>query len=640
MNNHSLNKTPLTYAELEFDAKGTPSSTLYNDVYFSRGQGVAESNYVFLQHNQLPTKWRQLAANRTWVIAETGFGTGLNFYQAATLFLATAPATTRLHFVSFEKYPLQVADLKKIAAHWPEFNEISQATQAHYPELIPGLHRLRLHPRITLDLVFGDAVHTLPDWAAVHKNTVDSWFLDGFAPSKNPTMWQPIVYRAIFKSLTANGTLATFTASGHVRRGLETAGLSMNKARGFGHKRDMLYGTKRTLAMPTPRLPKSIAIIGGGIAAATMATELRDFTGELRLFWATVSPADAASGNPQAAMYPLLQAEWTVLSEFYTHGFLFSQRFYQQHVPQHVHWTGVELLHRSTDDTIRQQKIIKRKLYPPTMVQATANSLLIPNAGWLSPFAVVTDLFQQLMSYRKERGLTTTIVKSEPVITLERIASHWQIETTNATYRADHVVLCVGHSLAIAEKTKEKNNLHIQCVAVQQANLPIRPIRGQVTLLTQGELSGLKHVVCENGYVLPPQQGVLCTGATFDREDPSSRLKESDNIANIEQLNSMLNTHFTVEQLIAGRASVRATTPDHTPIQGLLTRASGCGNKTVLCAGLSVISGLGSRGFTTAPWLAHAVACNILARPLPFGERIALASGTRRFLQRSQAKTN
>lgn len=633
-----MNKTPLSYAELEVDASGTPSSTQHNDVYFSRGQGVAESRYVFLQHNFLPARWHTLKAGSTWVIAETGFGTGLNFFTAATDFLQHAPAHTQLHYVSFEKYPLHASDLTAIASHWPEFDNISQATAAHYPELIPGLHRLQLHPRITLDLIFGDVLDTLPDWAAAHENMVDSWFLDGFAPSKNPTMWQPVVYQSVFKSLKAQGTLATFTATGHVRRGLEAAGLSMKKARGFGYKRDMLCGTKPTLATPAPHLPKSIAILGGGIAAASVATELRDFSGPLTLVWGAKSPADGASGNPQAAIYPLLQADWTLLSHLNTHAFCFSRTFYQQHVPHQVHWTGVELLERSAEDKIRQQKIIQRQLYPTSIVQAKAHSLLMPTAGWLNPLAVVSELFQQLIQYRETRGLPTQIIKGQPVKSLERIASQWHIETNSGSYQATNVVLCVGHSLGLAEQAVTATHIHSRALA--QANLPIRPVRGQISLLQAGTLENLQHVVCEKGYVLPPQQGVLCTGATFDQSDHSANIKESDNAANIDQLNSMMHTNFQAHELIGSRASVRATTPDHIPIQGPLVRASACGKETVSCPGLSVLLGLGSRGFTTAPWLAHAVACNILGKPLPFGERIAKATGTRRFLQRAQARTN
>lgn len=615
----SQNNT-LSYAELEFDAAGTPQSSRHGDVYFSRGQGAAESRYVFLQHNKLPQRWRALPSDQPFVIAETGFGTGLNFYVTATDFLALAPQTAHLHFVSFEKYPIQPGDLKAAIAHWPEFSEISTATLQHYPELFPGVHRLHIHPRVTLDLVFGDVLDTLPDWSEAHANQVDAWYLDGFAPSKNPSMWQPSLYRGVYTSLKANGTLATFTATGHVRRGLTQAGLSMFKAPGFGHKRDMLCGTKRTLGFPQARTPKSIAIVGSGIAAACMASELKTFPGTLHLIWSGKEPADGASGNPQAAVYPLVQAQWTRLSEFYSHAFEFARDFYQRHTPQHVHWTGVELRTRSAADTERQQKMVERNLYPKSFLRITEKGLLMPKAGWLNPVAVVNDLFYQVIAYRAERGFTTSLVQEEPIQQITRVESQWQLITRKQPIDVEHLVLCTGHH------TIDRP---------EHADLPIQPVRGQVTLLKAVEGITLQHVVCQKGYALPPQDGVLCTGATFERGSDQARLDTADDEANLHQLNQMLGCDYTLQHVLGQRASVRATTPDHLPMQGTPGRRKQTGKSIIHQQGLTVLLGLGSRGFTSAPWLAHINACAIMQRPQPAGATLLQATAADRFVKRA-----
>ncbi|MCB1317491.1 MAG: hypothetical protein KDK27_16120, partial [Leptospiraceae bacterium] len=54
----------------------TPASELYGDVYFSRENGLAESEYVFLKHNRLPQRW-QTHIRPLFQICELGFGTGL-----------------------------------------------------------------------------------------------------------------------------------------------------------------------------------------------------------------------------------------------------------------------------------------------------------------------------------------------------------------------------------------------------------------------------------------------------------------------------------------------------------------------------------------------------------------------------------
>ncbi|RUO43806.1 bifunctional tRNA (5-methylaminomethyl-2-thiouridine)(34)-methyltransferase MnmD/FAD-dependent 5-carboxymethylaminomethyl-2-thiouridine(34) oxidoreductase MnmC [Aliidiomarina taiwanensis] len=614
----------LSYAELEFDEAGTPQSSRHGDVYFSRGQGAAECRYVFLQHNKLPQRWHKLQPGQHFVIAETGFGTGLNFYITATDFLAEAPQATHLHFVSFEKYPLQPSDLQAAIAHWPEFNDISAATLQHYPELFPGVHRLHIHPRITLDLVFGDVLDTLPDWAKAHASQVDAWYLDGFAPSKNPSMWQPSLYREVYTSLKANGTLATFTATGHVRRGLIQAGICMKKAPGFGHKRDMLYGVKRTFGMPRSRTPNSIAIVGSGIAAACMASELQDYPGSLTLLWSQKAPADGASGNPQAAVYPLLQAQWTRLSEFYSHAFEYARDFYQRKTPQHTHWTGVELYTRSSADAERQQKMLKRQLYPESFLHSSEKGLVMPKAGWLDPVAVVHDLFQQVIAYRTERGLSTRLVTNEPITQITRALYQWQLTTAKQQFKVDHLVLCTGHhTLAYPELE----------------DLPIQPVRGQVTLVKKMEETTLSHVICQKGYALPPQGKVLCTGATFERGSVQTHIDEADDETNLLQLNEMLGSHYTKEHVIGHRASVRATTPDHLPVQGPLVRPKPPGQGVIRLNGVSVLLGLGSRGFTSAPWLAHLNACAILGRPQPAGATLLQATSADRFAKRAVVRS-
>lgn len=619
----------LSYAQLKIDDQGTPRSTQHNDIYFSKGQGIAESRYVFLQHNALPQRWQTATKEakpeeKTWLIAETGFGTGLNFYVCAAEFLQQAPAHHQLHFVSFEKYPLHPKDFKAVAAQWPEFEPIHSPTLRLYPELIPGLHRLFIHPRITLDLVFGDVLETLPDWANVHLNQVDAWFLDGFAPSKNPSMWQTKLYFNIAHSLTSNGTLATFTATGHVRRGLEAAGLSMKKAPGFGQKRELLQGVKRTLAAPRKRLPQSIAVLGAGIAAACMATELRDFPGSLHLVWAKDTPADGASGNPQGVLYPLLQAQWSPLSELQAHSFLFARRFYQQHTPDLFHCSGVELRGRSADDQARYQKIIQQGLYPESLLQAKNGHAFLPQAGWLQPQLVVQQLFQQLLDYRQQQGLSTVLLTNEPVQRIEQ-QTQWQVQTRSHVFTVDQLVLCLAHETAL-----------LQAIDANIA-LPLQTRRGQITLLPAQQLSQLEQVICGQGYVLPPLQGVLCTGASFDAQTSTAVIKASDDNDNIAQLNQMLGTEFTLAQVLAQRASLRATTNDHLPIQGPVARWTKTERNWLFMPRLAILTGLGSRGLTTAPWLAHAIACDILGQALPYGQRLAEATGSQRFYLRAQA---
>ena len=95
--------------------------------------------------------------------------------------------------------------------------------------------------RIQLVLQANDIMLALP---AISQKA-DAWLLDGFAPAKNADMWSCEVLAHITKLSKPNTTFATFTSAGAVRRGLQTAGFTVEKHNGFGKKREMLSGIFR-----------------------------------------------------------------------------------------------------------------------------------------------------------------------------------------------------------------------------------------------------------------------------------------------------------------------------------------------------------------------------------------------------------
>lgn len=613
----------ISYAQLSFDADGTPESTRHGDVYFSRGKGLAESQYVFLHNNHFPQRWQMQTYQRRWVVAETGFGTGLNFFLTAEQFLAHAPKHAHLQFISFEKFPLSPSDFQQATSNWAEYSTLRNAILEQYPELLPGFHRLTPHPRITLDLFIGDVLDGLPTWAKVHQQQVDAWYLDGFAPSKNPDMWQPELYRAIAKSLKAQGSLATFTATGSVRRGLISAGLRMFKVAGFANKREMLRGYKQTPQSPRQQ-PEAVHIIGSGIAAACLFTELRDFPGELVLHQATEKSADGASGNPQAAVYAPLQAQWNRFSEFYAHAFVYARRFYQRYSPSSSHWCGVELLSRSADDQQRQLKLLSVTAYPSSLIQQSRNGLFMPSAGWLFPALTIASLIERTIAYRQQRGLPYQVINNSFIKGIERQGNHWKLHSDQASYLTSDVAFCTGYQGVEG--------------LVSDAQLSIRPVRGQITQLRARNHTEIEQVLCKKGYVLPPQDGVLCTGATFDKTNINRDILAIDNEQNIEQLRELLPEHYDVDDIVGARASIRATTPDHLPLVGSLCRRTE--TQSIPYSGLWVLSGLGSRGFTSAPIAAALLAAKIMQHPMALSADIIEGLEPGRFHQRALKKTN
>lgn len=219
-----------------------PRSEEFDDVYFSQINGLEETQHVFLKGNNLPSRWSNSCNYGSFLIAETGFGTGLNFLSAWALWntLSSTNGYTKLHFVSVEKYPLDVSEIFQALRPW-EHSLLGTLDLFcnQYRLSGPGLNRFVFSPQIELDLFIGDANDMLPLW----DYTVHAWFLDGFKPATNPQMWSETIFSNMARLSKTNSTFATFTAAGSVRRGLSKMGFEVHKIPGYGTKRDMLTGT-------------------------------------------------------------------------------------------------------------------------------------------------------------------------------------------------------------------------------------------------------------------------------------------------------------------------------------------------------------------------------------------------------------
>lgn len=228
---------PSNTASIEW-RDGQPYASEFQDVYFSSDNGLLEAEYVFLQGNDLTKRWLD-SDLQTFHIGETGFGTGLNFLCAVSTWFAISPKNAKLHFISTEKYPLSLQDLITALNLWPQLKAFSEPLLAQYESLMNGANTVSLYDnRVQLSLLIGDAT------TYFSKTTcqVDAWFLDGFAPAKNPDMWQIELFQEMARLSKPSTTFATFTSAGSVRRGLMNAGFNVSKRVGFGKKREMLIG--------------------------------------------------------------------------------------------------------------------------------------------------------------------------------------------------------------------------------------------------------------------------------------------------------------------------------------------------------------------------------------------------------------
>ncbi len=590
--------------------QGLPVSRQFGDVYFSREDGLSETNHVFVDNNQLRERFSNLSASEHFVVAETGFGTGLNFLVCWQAWEQAKPdRTSCLHFISVERYPLTKSDLEKALSQWPELAPFAEELIEVYPPPVYGTHRRVLGGgRIRLTLVFGD-VRDVLDRVSFKAH---AWFLDGFAPARNPDMWAEDVISLISRHSHAGATLATFTASGQVRRALIAHGFDVTKVGGFGRKRDMITAVFRppTESEPgtTPNSPKQVVVIGSGIAGTAVAANLAQRGVPVTLLDRADDAAAGASGNAQGAVYVKLGVEYNDQTALALQALTFSQSFYRTFNNEGWHQTGLLQLAHNDAESKRQEKFLLKSQYPEDILvcvsseQATAlagvpvphHGLWFPASGWLNPAQVCASLI-------RTAGITHK--KAFEVRRLERLQGRWNIESSSGdSVHADIVVVCAGHETPV--------------VLWNDDQLRLKPIRGQVTMLAENQVNAPNLVLCGPGYVNPVQEGHALVGATFDLHESNPDVKLSshrDNLAMIEgfapQVLKQPIDAFDPEDL-AGRVSFRSASFDYQPVAGPLFDSKGD-----LVEGMYLLTGLGSKGLTYAPLMAEFLADQITDQP-------------------------
>ncbi|MFM9487072.1 MULTISPECIES: bifunctional tRNA (5-methylaminomethyl-2-thiouridine)(34)-methyltransferase MnmC2/FAD-dependent 5-carboxymethylaminomethyl-2-thiouridine(34) oxidoreductase MnmC1 [Pseudomonas] len=652
-------KPVLPHAQLDWDDQGRPYSRVFDDVYFSDQSGLDETRYVFIEQNRLAERFAALPEGGRLVIGETGFGTGLNFLCAWQVFEQHAAAGARLHFVSVEKYPLSPADLQRALALWPELKVFADQLLEQYVAIHQGFQRLTLdHGRVTLTLLIGDALEQLPQLDA----RIDAWFLDGFAPAKNPDMWTAELFAELARLAAPGASISTFTSTGWVRRLLNAAGFKMKRTPGIGHKWEILRGEflgwpqetpapaldKPWFARPTPLTGERQAlVIGAGLAGCASAASLAARGWQVTVLERHDDIAREASGNPQGVLYLKLSAHGTALSQMIVSGFGYTRRLLE-HLQRGRDWDdcGVLQLAFNAKEAERQAQLAAAfaadllHLLDQTEAQAVAGiglaqgGLFYPEGGWVHPPA----LCQWQAAHPQIQLLT-----HHDALELRKVEGRWQAWDGERLLADAPVVVLAG--AAEIQRFPES------------AELPLKRIRGQITRLAQTPQSqALSTVVCAEGYVAPARLGEHTLGASFDFKSDDLTPTTAEHLGNLAMLEEI--SHDLVERLQAdklapeslqGRAAFRCTSPDYLPIVGPLadtqvfTQVYAALSKDarqvpdVECPwldGLYINSGHGSRGLITAPLSAELLAAWLDNEPLPLPRSVAEACHPNRFALR------
>lgn len=410
--------------------------------------------------------------------------------------------------------------------------------------------------------------------------------------------------------------------------------------------------------------PKSIAIIGGGVASVCLADHIFQLAPQTQvsIFCADSELANRGSGNKQGAIYPLLQGSQSVIAEFYATCYDYAMTYYQQKVAaglQFEHgFTG--LLQQAIKPELEDRLLKVAQTWPKQCrflnadessqvagIELPYPSIFFDKAGWVWPQQFCQQLAQHL-----EQEFALSIKLNSKIVELEQ-QTQWQLltETGPLDEGFDAVIICTGH----------KANQY-----QQSAHIPLQSVRGQVSRLRgDTELSALKTVLCHKGYITPSQGKYQCFGATFVKDDNSEQVREDEQAANLKQLKTVYSEQtwsaaVTADDVVADKAAIRAMSPDHIPIigevfsdkwirqnvdknTGRLTRLGSpqLTHPNSDLSGCYIFTGLGARGLTSAPLLAKQMVSTMFNQASCFNERMRKATDAKRFQVRrlKQLKT-
>lgn len=568
--------------------EGAPRSGRFDDVYFSRQDGLAESRAVFLAGCGLPEVWR---GRRDFTVSELGFGTGLNIAALLDLWRRQAPAGGRLHVFSIEGFPLTRDEAAQALAAWPEIREAADALLAVWPAQTPGFHRLDLPAfGAVLDLAIGDAAWALDQW----RGLADAWFLDGFAPAANPGMWSDAVLDGVRACSAPGARLASFTVAGAVRRGLTERGFAVEKRPGHGRKRERLEA--RLPGEPTDSRGGRVAVIGAGMAGAATARALRALGRDVVVV-ETEAPGAGGSGFPTGLVTPRLDAGDAGIAGLYAQALARAGTLYRR-VEGAVMAEGVLQLEGAARDAARFGKVAAQAIWPERAMRPLDAAQAGAKLGETSATGGL-DMAQALAVRPKvvlHAWLDGIAVLAGRVDRIETTASGWRLLDAHGESMVEtaQVVIAAGWG---------SEALSPALAPALSPTLGLTPVRGQADWVC-----GVAPpcAVAWGGYVVPTEDGLLF-GATHDRGDVGTDIRPESSADNrrklAERLPGLAGRIAGVET--RSRAAVRATTADRLPLAG------------EIAPGLFVLTGLGSRGLCLAPLLGEHLAAAASGTPSP-----------------------
>lgn len=615
---------------------GKPYSPEFEDIYATRSGAYGQACTVFLSEGEVARRWQ---GKERFTVLENGFGLGTNFLATLKAWRNDPKRSANLEYVALECFPVSRSQIEQYAA--VELADEAKELASHWPVCIPGYHTLTFDGgRVRLILIFGDS-QTFANKLSLQ---YDALFLDGFGPQKNPRMWEAGLLRSLSRYAKEGAVVTTWCTKGDVRRALIGAGFEIEKKKGFGKKRERLFGImKARRTKHNHRAIEDVIVIGGGLAGANVAYSLRMQGVQVRVVDQAPVPGGAASALSWGILHPHFTRDDSPLSKLSREGFLLARsrlREFEEKTGEPLFEPLGCLQMAHTDEIYAEWQSAASQDQPfalpadyGTLLQKEEASLKaglsLKRGGWFFPMAGMARSGAFCRALIKASGASYR--GNTQVVALKKQDKYWQLigEFGEVIDEATDVVVCA----AFASE------------ALLGSALGLEALPGRITLLRDTDLTELKCPVSGEGYIAHMSDGYCGVGATYEleRTGPWTETKAHEN--NLEKLDSLLTKSVPV--VVTGAyCGVRAAGPGRLPVLGASIDEekwlSVCRSHKEYPQdsslwdqeGLWVLAGLGSRGLSMSALCADMLTSLMLGVALPADPALLKTLAPSRYLRR------
>jgi len=518
-------------------------------------------------------------------VLDTGWGDGSGFLRYMAQWLADDPGAATLHYVG-------IADQQPDGGWAPALRDALGAPG-------PGFHRFALGAgRVSLTLCIGP-LQTMLGEQVMQADTV---FL-----KRSDLAWDRWATKALAKCC-ATGAQVEIDADWVLPEGLENAlaeaGFAL-RAASLNSARSCIYAPrwqvrKRSGVARAVTPPQHCAVIGAGLAGASVANALARRGWRVDVYDENTHSAAGASGLPLGLVVPHFSADDSPRSR--------------------LSRSGVRLMMAQAAQLLREGED-----WAPSGVLEQRSAPLKPHwhaqAGWIKPATLV----QAWLKHPAIRFHGNTRVHA-----LQQADSGWALQSPD------------GQQLASATHVVFANAFG--CQALLRAvgmDVSLQQVHGTLSF---GPQSQLRTVVCPvapvngNGcfvHSIPGEQGLhWYAGASFETDAGCIADTPAQHLGNHQRLRDLvpavaeaLSAAFE-KSAVAAWSGTRCVTRDRMPMVGSLLQEAG--------NTLWISAGMGSRGLSFSALCAELLASQMCAEPLPVESSLVRSLHVNRMWRRSR----